>query len=259
MSVKIDINADLGEGFGRWKLGDDKAMMSIVSSANVACGFHAGDAVIMTRCVELALENEVALGAHVGLPDLFGFGRVAMDIDPSDMSKLALYQLGALAAIAKVGGARVSHASIHGALSSMQRRDPAYVERTFDMFKAFDPDIIVATGVGSTAERYADKIGLKRVGKIFADRAYGDDGLIASRKLAGSVLHDPAAIKDRLKEFLLDGVVTSMSGKKMPMKANCILIHSDTDGAVKIAETVRNTLEQYGAEITALDSLAIGP
>ncbi len=256
MALQIDINADLGEGFGRWKLGDDKAMMSIISSANVACGFHAGDPVIMTRCVEMAQENDVAIGAHVGLPDLFGFGRVAMDIDPDDMQKFALYQLGALAAIAKVGGATVSHASTHGAFSQMQKRNPAYVEKIFDVFKSFDPEIIVATSVNSAAHRHAARIGLRHVGKIFADRACDDDGLLVSRKIAGSVIHDAAVIKERIKAFLQDGVIISVSGKRIPVTANCILIHSDTDGAVKIAETVRNTVEQYGAVVTPLNRLA---
>ena len=143
--MKIDLNSDLGEGFGRWKMGDDEALMKLVSSANIACGFHGGDAVIMSRMVEAAKENGVAVGAHCGLPDLLGFGRVPMNINPRDMQKHALYQLGALAAIAKVGGYQVTHANTHGAMGNMAAENHEYIELILDAFKAFDKDLIFAT------------------------------------------------------------------------------------------------------------------
>lgn len=254
--MKIDLNSDLGEGFGRWKGGDDEALMKVISSANVACGFHAGDAVIMTRMVEAAKENGVALGAHVGLPDLLGFGRVPMTINPRDMQKHALYQLGALAAIAKVGGHPVTHASTHGAMGQMAQANPEYSRLILDVFKAFDRDIIVAPAVNTKGEAYAKSIGLRTVGKIFADRAYDDDGLLVNRKLEGAMITDLATVVERVTRFMQDGTITALSGKRMKVDAQCILVHSDTAGALAIARAVRGTIEAGGGSIVPLTELA---
>jgi 5-oxoprolinase (ATP-hydrolysing) subunit A len=242
--MKIDLNSDLGEGFGRWKSGDDEALMKVISSANVACGFHGGDALIMTRMTEAAKENNVALGAHVGLPDLLGFGRVAMDIHPRDFAKHALYQLGALAAIAQVGGYKVTHAGSHGALGDMSKRNPEYRELMFDAFAA------------EGAMKYARKLGLRTVGKIFADRAYDDEGHLVSRKLPGALITDLEVVAQRMDQFMNDQTITSMSGKRIKMDAACVLVHSDTTGALEIAKTVRATVEKGGGKIVPLTELA---
>lgn len=254
--MKIDLNSDLGEGFGRWKMGDDEALMKIISSANIACGYHAGDAVIMTRMVEAAKENGVAVGAHIGLPDLLGFGRVPMNIDPRDMQKHALYQLGALAAIAQVGGWKVTHASSHGAFGEMSRANPAYTELMMDIYKAFDRDMIVAVSVKTHGEKYAKSIGLRTVGKIFADRAYDDEAQLVSRKLPNSVITDLEVVRARILQFMDDGTVTAQSGKRIKVDAQCVLVHSDTAGSVEIARMVRTTVEKGGGQIVPLTELA---
>ena len=254
--MKIDLNSDLGEGFGRWKSGDDEALMKIISSANVACGYHAGDAVIMHRMVELAKENKVALGAHVGLPDLLGFGRIPMDIKPRDMQKHALYQLGALAAIGQVMGYKVTHASSHGAMGQMGIANPEFVEMLFDVFKAFDKDIIVAPQPGSHGMGYAKKIGLRTACKIFADRAYDDNCRLVNRKMPNSVITDLKEVEQRMIQLMDDSTITAQSGKRMKVDAQCILVHSDTKGAVEIAQTVRDTVEKGGGKIVPLTELA---
>jgi UPF0271 protein len=253
--MKIDLNSDLGEGFGRWKSGDDEALMKVISSANVACGFHAGDAIIMTRMVEAAKENKVALGAHVGLPDLLGFGRVAMNINPRDMQKHALYQLGALAAIGKVGDYEVTHASTHGAMGDMAKHNPEYRELILDIFAAFDKNLVVALQPTGKAMAYARKVGLRTVGKIFADRAYDDEGHLVSRSLPGALITDLGTVVARIDQFMNDSTVTAMSGKRIKMDAACVLVHSDTAGALEIAKTVRATVEKGGGQIVPLTEL----
>ncbi|MBP2166823.1 UPF0271 protein [Erwinia toletana] len=253
--MNIDINTDLGEGYGKWTLGDDEAMMEIVSSANVACGFHAGDPIIMHRNAELAVKNGVALGAHIGVPDLWGFGRVSMDIDPAVMGKVALYQIGALAAIAHSVGCKVTHASGHGALGMMERTNPDYMKHIYGAFRSFDPDIIVAASVNTSGERYARDNNMRCVGKIFADRAYDDNGLLVSRKLPDAMITDLGAVKERMEQFLSDSTVTALSGKVIKVEANCVLIHSDTQGAVNIARMVRETVEKNGHNVVPLDKM----
>lgn len=254
--MKIDLNSDLGEGFGRWKMGDDEALMKLVSSANIACGFHAGDAVIMTRMVEAAKENGVAIGAHCGLPDLLGFGRVPMNINPRDMQKHALYQLGALAAIAKVGGHKVTHAGTHGAMGNMAADNHEYIELILDVFKAFDKDLIYATQPNGYGAKYAKKIGLRTVGKVFADRAYDDEGRLVNRRLPGAVITDLGEVERRIDQFLNDGTFTAQSGKRVKFNARCVLVHSDTPGAVEIATAVRRAIEKGGGRIVPLTELA---
>jgi UPF0271 protein len=254
--MKIDLNSDLGEGFGRWKMGDDEALMKLVSSANIACGFHGGDAVIMTRMVEAAKENGVAIGAHCGLPDLLGFGRVPMNIDPRDMQKHALYQLGALAAIAKVGGCKVTHANTHGAMGNMAAENHEYIELILDAFKAFDKDLIFAAAPNGYGAKYARKIGIRTVGKVFADRAYDDEGRLVNRRLPGAVITELRVVEARINQFLNDGTFTSQSGKRVKFDAQCVLVHSDTPGAVEIARVVRNSVEKGGGKIVPLTELA---
>ncbi|GGI27620.1 MULTISPECIES: LamB/YcsF family protein [Bradyrhizobium] len=254
--MEIDLNSDLGEGLGRWRMGDDEALMKLVSSANVACGFHAGDAVIMTRMVEAAKENGVALGAHVGLPDILGFGRIPMKIDPRDMQKHALYQLGALSAIAKVNGYKVTHAGTHGALGQMAQENKEYIEKILEVFAAFDRDLIIAASVKSHAGTFAKSLGLRVVGKIFADRAYDDEARLVNRRHPGALITDLTEVARRMSQFLDDGTITSVSGKRIKVDAKCVLVHSDTPGAVEIARAVRTVVEDGGGRIVPLTELA---
>lgn len=254
--MKIDLNSDLGEGFGRWKGGEDDELMKIISSANVACGFHAGDAIIMTRTVQMAKENGVALGAHVGLPDLLGFGRVPMKMKPEDWAKHALYQLGALAAIAKVNGSRVVHANSHGAMGVMAKENPQYSYLMLDAFKAFDPELFVATTAFSPSEDYAKEIGLRTVTKIFADRNYDDTGFLVNRAKPNALITDTKEVVDRIEQFMAEGTITTESGKRLKTDARCVLVHSDTPGAVAIALAVRETVEKNGGQITPFTEFA---
>lgn len=251
--MKFDINSDLGEGFGRWKMGDDDALMQIVTSANIACGYHAGDAVIMARMIELAKASGVAIGAHIGLPDLLGFGRVPMQLPPSDMKKHAAYQLGALAGIARVNGYRVTHANGHGAIS---KAIPGIMELVIEVMAAFDKDLVIAANPSSKTMQWARAAGLRAVGKMYADRGYDEDGLLVARSHPRALLTNVDEVRARIDQFANDGTVTTVSGKRIPVDAKCILVHSDTPGAADIARTVRDTLLGGGAQLAPLTELA---
>lgn len=253
--MDIDLNADMGEGFGPYRMGEDEALMEIVSSANVACGYHAGDPVIMDRTVRLALANGVDLGAHVGFPDLLGFGRRQMQIDPEELAQYVLYQLGALAGIASVAGHRVTHMSFHGALGNMAAADYALAEPLVQAVAAFDRNIIVSVSTNTQIERAAHKFGLKVATTFLADRAYTDEGDLVSRKLPGAVIKEPDAVLQRVKRLLDDGVITSISGKKLPIKVQSILLHGDTPGAVENARAIRREIESGSGRIVPVSRL----
>ena len=244
--MDIDLNADLGEGFGPWRMGEDEALLDIVSSANVACGFHAGDPVIMDRTVRLALARGVDVGAHVGFPDLLGFGRRPMQIEPKELVAYVLYQLSALDGMARTAGHRMTHMSFHGALGNMAAADAALAEPLVRAVADFDPMLIVSTSASRAIEDAAARCVLRVRTTFLADRACGDDGLLVPRKLPGSVIHDQGAVLARVRQLLEEGTVTSHSGKKIPMRAHSILLHGDTPGAVELARAVRSVVEQAG-------------
>ena len=245
--MDIDLNADLGEGYGDWRMTDDEALMDVVTSANVACGWHAGDPVIMDRTVRLALAKGVDLGAHVGFPDLLGFGRRRIDADPLDVAKYVLYQLGALSAFARVAGHRVTHLSFHGALGNMAAADYALAEPLVRAVGEFDPSIVISVSTDTQIERAADKVGLRVANTFLADRAYDDAGALVSRKLPGAVIHDSAQVLERVIRLLDDGAITSITGRKLPVKVQQILVHGDTPTAVASARAIRQAIEAGGA------------
>ena len=253
--MDIDLNADVGEGFGCYSIGDDAALMKIVSSANVACGYHAGDPVIMETTVGLALANGVDLGAHVGFPDLLGFGRRQMQCEPKELAAYILYQLGALSGIAEARGARVTHMSFHGALGNMAAADYALAEPLVAAVAAFDRELIVSVSTNTQIERAAEKHGLKVARTFLADRAYTDAGDLVSRKLPGAVIKEPAAVLQRVKRLLDDGVITSITGKKLPIKVQSILLHGDTPGAVDNARAIRGEIESGNGRIVPVSRL----
>ncbi|RRH83672.1 5-oxoprolinase subunit PxpA, partial [Variovorax beijingensis] len=244
--MDIDLNADLGEGFGPWRMGEDEALLDIVSSANVACGFHAGDPVIMDRTVRMARARGVDVGAHVGFPDLLGFGRRPMQIEPKELVAYVLYQLSALDGMARTAGHRMTHMSFHGALGNMAAADAALAEPLVRAVADFDPMLIVSSSASRAIEDAAARCGLRVRTTFLADRACGDDGLLVPRKLPGSVIHDQGAVLARVRQLLEEGTVTSHSGKKIPMRAHSILLHGDTPGAVEMARAVRGVVEQAG-------------
>ena len=253
--MDIDLNADMGEGFGPYRMGEDEALMQIVSSANVACGYHAGDPVIMDKTVRLALANGVDLGAHVGFPDLLGFGRRQMQVDPAELAQYVLYQLGALAGIASVAGHRVTHMSFHGALGNMAAADYALAEPLVRAVAAFDRNLIVSVSTNTQIERAAHKFGLKVATTFLADRAYTDEGDLVSRKLPGAVIKDPGAVLQRVQRLLNDGVITSITGKKLPIKVQSILLHGDTPGAVDNARAIRREIESGNRRVVPISRL----
>ncbi|WP_285414711.1 5-oxoprolinase subunit PxpA [Variovorax sp. efr-133-TYG-130] len=244
--MDIDLNADLGEGFGPWRMGEDEALLDIVSSANVACGFHAGDPVIMDRTVRMALQRGVDVGAHVGFPDLMGFGRRQMQIETRELVAYVLYQLSALEGMARTAGHRMTHMSFHGALGNMAAADAALAEPLVRAVADFDPSLTVSTSASRAIEDAAERCGLRVRTTFLADRACGDDGLLVPRKLPGAVIHERDAVLARVRQLLEEGTVTSSSGKKIPMRVHSILLHGDTPGAVDLARAVRGVVEQAG-------------
>jgi UPF0271 protein len=253
--MKIDINCDLGEGFGAYRLGDDEALMRVISSANVACGFHAGDPTIMARTVRSAQANGVDVGAHVSFPDLQGFGRRQMQLDAHELEALTLYQLGALHGIARAAGQRVGHVTFHGALGNMSFVDGALADTLMRAVRAFDREMLVIAPPMTQLERAAVDAGLPVARVVFADRAYDDRGLLVSRKLPGSVIQDPQAVADRVVGMLRDREITSIDGQRMPVQIDSVLVHGDTQGAATLATLVRDRIEASGATVAPVSQV----
>ncbi|WP_068185436.1 5-oxoprolinase subunit PxpA [Mycobacterium sp. UM_CSW] len=247
----IDLNADLGEGFGVWSLGDDDAMLGIVSSANVACGFHAGDPAGLLRVCRSAAERGVRIGAQVSYRDLAGFGRRFIDVAPDDLVADVVYQIGALQAIARASGSAVSYVKPHGALYNTivtNREQAAAVAAAVHLVDAALP--VLGMG-GSAFFEEAGRLGLRTVAEAFADRAYRPDGQLVSRREPGAVLHDPAAIAERVLAMVSSGRVTATDGTQISVSVESVCVHGDSPGAVRIATAVRDRLEAAGAEIGA--------
>ncbi len=250
--MQIDLNADLGEGFGSWRMGEDEALLRLVSSANVACGFHAGDPAIMDRTVREALDRGVDVGAHVGFPDRQGFGRRVMQIDAAELASIVVYQLGALAGIARRAGHRVTHMSFHGALGNMAAGDAALAAPLVQAVAEFDPALTVLTSASHAIEAAAERHGLRVARCFLADRAYDADGLLVSRKLDGAVIHDPGAVVARVRRFLTDGTVVTHGGAIIPMPCTSILLHGDTPGALDLGRAVRQAVLDTGGSLVPL-------
>lgn len=254
--MNIDLNADLAEGYGPWRMGDDTALLDVLSSANLACGFHAGDPLIMQRAVELAMARGVDIGAHVGFPDRQGFGRRIMQIDVTELAAIVTYQLGALDGICRARGARMTHMSFHGALGNMVAADHALAGSLVRAVATFDPKLILLTSASRAMEAAASDCGLCVAITFLADRAYDDDGLLVARKLAGSVIHDRARVLERVKRILQRGEVVTHSGNILAMRPASILLHGDTDGAVELARAIREEVVGSGATIVPISRQA---
>lgn len=257
--MEIDLNADVGEGFGPYRMGDDEAMFDIVSSINIACGYHAGDPVIMDRTVRLAGAKGIDLGAHVGFPDLLGFGRRPIQADPLELAKYVLYQMGALEGIARAAGHRLTHMSFHGALGNMAAASYELAEPLVRAVAEFDRNLVISVSTNTEIERAADRIGVRTANTFLADRAYDDQGALVSRKLAGAVIKDRAAVLARVQQLLEDGTVTTIAGNTLRMNARSILLHGDTPGAVELARTVRGAIEATGGRVVPVSKLVDRP
>jgi UPF0271 protein len=249
-NMTIDLNCDLGEGFGAWDMGNDAAMIELATSVNVACGFHAGDADIMRKTATLAKANGVSIGAHPGYHDLHGFGRRPMvGMTASEIENLVAYQIGALQAVATLAGHRVTHVKAHGALSNVACEDDMTARAIASGIKAVDPELIFVVLANSKLVTAGEAAGLPLVHEVFADRAYEDDGNLVSRKKPGAVLHDAPAIAARVVKMVQDGAVVSITGKTIMMRTDTVCIHGDTPGAVGIAREIRQALKQAGITV----------
>ena len=247
----MDLNADLGESFGRWRLGDDEAMLGVVTSANIACGFHAGDPLTLSRTCTAAVDAGVAIGAQVGYRDLAGFGRRFIDITPDELVADLQYQLGALDGLARIAGDRVLYVKPHGALYNTIVHHEEQAAAVVRAVAEFDDKLPVLGLPGSAFLAEAERAGLNGVPEAFADRAYTADGALVSRRLDGAVLHDEQEIAARVVRLATKGVVTAIDGTEITVDARSVCVHGDTPGAVGIARAVRAALADAGVPIEA--------
>ncbi len=252
MRKSIDLNCDMGESFGAWTMGQDEALLEHVTSANIACGFHAGDPMTMLRTVQSAVAKGVALGAHPSLPDLQGFGRRTMSITPEEARGLILYQVGALEAFAKAAGARLCHVKPHGALYNMAAKDSSLAAAIAGAVWDFDPSLILVGLSGSALVRAGLDIGLRCASEVFADRGYESDGSLSPRSAPGAMITDEELAVSRVLRMVHEGQVKSVAGKDVALKAGTICIHGDQPKALAFARRLRRALEESGVEVRAL-------
>jgi 5-oxoprolinase (ATP-hydrolysing) subunit A len=245
----IDLNSDVGESFGNWTMGDDAAIFRSVSSANVACGFHAGDPSTIARTCRDAVAANITIGAHVGYRDLAGFGRRFLDCSPTELADDVLYQLGALEGIARAAGGRVRYIKPHGALYNTIVTHQAQAQAVVDAVRAFGGDLPLLLLPGSVALAAAEAAGIRGVAEAFADRAYNPDGTLVSRREAGAVLHDAQAVATNMVRLATEGTIVARDGSTIRTSAESICLHGDTPGAVSMAAAVRRELEAAGVGI----------
>ncbi|MEV0294238.1 5-oxoprolinase subunit PxpA [Nocardia sp. NPDC050710] len=247
--MPLDLNSDLGEGFGAWAMGDDAAMLDIVTSANIACGFHAGDPSIMRRTCALAVEKGVRIGAHVGYRDLAGFGRRAIAMEPGELRDEVLYQIGSLDAFARAAGDRVRYVKPHGALYHSAAKDLQFADAVLAALAEYDADLALLGPAGSQLERAAMDFGLRFVGEGFADRAYTHAGTLAPRGVAGAVLHTNEAVAQAVSIALSGRAHSVDGGGKVKVVAQSICVHGDTPAAVEMARLIRSALDDVGVPV----------
>lgn len=249
--ASVDLNADLAEGFGVWELGDDAAMLDIVTSANLACGFHAGNPVGLARTCRAAGERGVRIGAQVGYFDLAGFGRRRIEVAPAELTADVIYQIGALQALARAAGSTLGYIKPHGALYNTIVADREQARAVAEAVCAVDPGLPVLGPAGSVFFEEAGAIGLRTVAEAFADRAYLPDGRLLPRGEGGAVLADPGLIAERVLSMVDSGTVTAVDGTVLPVKVESVCVHGDSPGAVAIASAVRDRLLAGGVELAA--------
>jgi len=250
--VRIDLNADVGESLGPWPMGDDERLIPLVSSVNVACGAHAGDPLTIERTIRLAIDHGVAVGAHPGYPDLVGFGRRDLDMTRAELLASIVYQVGAVAAVARSLGAELRHVKPHGALYNRAARDPAVAETIAVAIRRSSPELVLVGLAGSALLDAGVAEGLQVAAEAFADRVYDADGSLRSRRLDGAILETPAAAARQAVGIVRDGRVTTHNGKSISVQADTICIHGDTPGAADYATAIRSALTKVGVTIAAL-------
>ena len=257
MAIKVDMNSDMGESFGAYTIGNDEALLDIVSSANIACGFHGGDFNVMAETVSKAVEKCVGIGAHPGLNDLWGFGRRVIDVDPRDLENMVTYQIGALQAFAAANGVRVVHVKPHGSLGNMAAVDYGIALAIAKAIKAVDPAMIYLALAGSEMVKAGEKLGIPVAREGFADRTYDDDGNLTSRKKPGAVLHDPEEIVKNVVHMVTEKELISVNGKSIPVTLDSICVHGDEPTAVAAAAAVRKGLEAAGVDVVPIAQMGI--
>lgn len=248
---KIDLNCDMGESYGAWKMGADADVMPFITSANIACGFHGGDPATIRKTVRLAVDRGVAIGAHPSLPDLMGFGRRTMRISPQDMYDLVVYQAGAVEAFARAAGAKLHHVKCHGALYNMAVNDEALSEAMVRAVKDLGSGVALYALFGSKNMEIGKKAGIRVVGEVFADRGYSDDGTLAPRDKPGGMIEDAAASVKQALAMIEEGYVTSLGGKRVAVAADTMCLHGDQPGAVTFARKLRDAFKERGISVAA--------
>ncbi|WP_097027268.1 LamB/YcsF family protein [Clostridium peptidivorans] len=251
---KVDLNSDLGESFGNYKIGLDEEVIKYVTSVNIACGWHAGDAEVMENTIKIAKENGVAVGAHPGFPDLMGFGRRNLSVNPGEMKAYIKYQLGALMAFAKAEGEKIQHVKPHGAMYNMAAKDLTLATAIAEAICEVDRDIILLGLANSELIKAGEQVGLKVANEVFADRAYNADGTLVARSKKGAVIHDADVAISRVVRMVKEGKVTAITGEDVNINAQSICVHGDNPDAVKFVKEIKTRLQEEGIEITAISN-----
>lgn len=250
MTLTVDLNADMGESFGPWTMGDDAALLETITSANIACGFHASDPDVMAATMAAAVKHGTGIGAHPGFADLQGFGRRRLALSHSELQHLVAYQLGAAQAMAALAGGKVRHLKLHGALANMAAEDVGMARACYEGALAVAPDIIIMVLAATAQQAAVQSLGCTWAAEIFADRAYNDDATLVDRKLPGAVIHDAALAAKRMVEMVKAGAIITASGKHIPTPIDTICLHGDTAEAVDIAKFTRAALTEAGIVVT---------
>ncbi len=251
--MRVDLNADMGESFGPWKMGNDAELLEIVTSANIACGFHAGDPDVMAGTMERAVARNVGIGAHPGFDDLQGFGRRRMNLPDATLANLVRYQVGAARAMARSAGGKVRHVKLHGAMSNMASEDEGMAKVAYEAALSVDPDIIVVVLAATAQERAVRALGCRWAGEIFADRAYNPDATLVDRSKPGAMVHDPAVAGPRIADMVKAGAIIPGEGDPIPARIDTVCLHGDGPEALAIARSTRAALEADGIEVRQFD------
>jgi UPF0271 protein len=257
MPQTVDLNADMGESYGAWTMGDDAALLDIVTSANVACGFHAGDWDVMAATMREAAQKGVGIGAHPGFPDLHGFGRQRMQFATASLQNLLRYQVGAAQAMARAAGGTLRHLKLHGAMANMASEDEAMAKACYEAALDIAPEVIIMVLAGTAQQRAASALGCKVACEIFADRAYNDDATLVDRALPGAVIHDPDEAGRRMAQMVREGAIITQSGKRIETRIDTICLHGDTPTAVRIACEVRRALLESGITLAQFEGQTV--
>lgn len=257
MSKSVDLNADMGESYGPWVMGNDEALLDIVTSANIACGLHAGDWDVMDRTMRAAVARGVGIGAHPGFADLQGFGRRRLTMSHDSLGNLVRYQLGAALAMARAAGGEVKHLKLHGALANMAAEDQGLAQACYEAALSVAPEITIMVLAGTAQQAAVSELGCRAACEIFADRAYNDDATLVDRSLPGAVIHDPGVASKRIVAMVEAGAIIAESGKHIPTRIDTICLHGDTPEAIDIAAKTRAALEAAGITLSRFDGATI--